>query len=219
MEEKEGQVFLPELQTYVPLPGGYANWTNDQQWKWRSARVMQLQIHQRAAATVLATARREKFAPPDFEPGEPGVPVIIRAFYGPLKNVDAVTLLIADHDSRLEQLRCPGVFLRDDAPVVRLVKWSGPLNKGTKLAFNYGFGGDFTAPVDHDPEVWGPRRFTWEMLNQISKAGGRATLYLTHADLVVNIDEAAFLRWRAAFEASPETALLEARHLLTGGAE
>jgi hypothetical protein len=164
--------------------------------EYRHTRARALRRLAECQAALLHVARREP-APtvvvPELGPG--GERLLVRAYYGPLFNVPHATIIVCEYRPELLQRRAPGMFLKENAPHVREVLWSGDVGAGTQLTFVYGAEGEREAHVVHDPQLWGPKRFTAEVLAAAARCGAGVVLYLSHSDEVVTLTPEKFQSW------------------------
>jgi len=208
-------VYGTEFLVYEDPPNGWKEWHRGL-GDYRYARARHLRRDREIEEHLVELARTEP--QPEVLIGEFSEareePVLIRTFYGPLKNVPHATFLVCDLRHHLCSARSPSAFLAENAPSVHEVYWSGNVGAQTKLAFVYGADSEREAVVHHDPKLWRPKRYVAELLKLVAKYGPGTVIFFVHANKKVTVTADGFQKWRDAFDARPERALVDARFLL-----
>jgi len=153
----------------------------------------------RMYALVNKRARQEKFTPypltltpPDYEI-EPGKPrFIVRAVYGPVNGLPNSRIQTFRYQDRYLQRRGCELDSRDIVGVSR----------------------DDGAGVPG--QAWGPRKFLWELFQEVALHGGDCTIFMIHTEQVMEVDPEAFAEWIRRGWQEPAKALIEPLKLLEG---
>lgn len=134
-------------------------------------------------------------------PVEPGLPFIVRAYYGPVSGNTASRIVVLRH-------REDYLTRRQDLPREERQR-AKPVDQGDVVIERFDNPGG---------QGWGPREFIQEMLDCVAGVGGNAIILMVHSGQQVEVDPVAFQEWARRSQADPATALLEpARLLITGG--
>jgi len=154
-------------------------------------------------ALIMKRAATEKFTPgriylqrPDEEPlreetaGAIGTPTyVVRAFYGPVNGQPGSRIVTTKFRERYLAQR--GIDLVADDIV-------NTIHDGAAVP----------------SMAWGPRRFLWEMLQEVARRGGDCVIYMQHSGQEMYVDPSDFAEWVKRCWENPAKALLEPALLL-----
>ena len=148
---------------------------------------------------IRTRALTEKFSPGRihldpllYEPDPDKPKYVIRAVYGPVNGIATSRIQTYKHKDRYLARRIPD--LDED---------------------------DLVGRGRHDTGVrgmsWGPRKFLWELFQEVAGCGGDCTIYMQHSGQEMQVDAELFAEWVARSWRDPARALLEPATLLLEG--